>query len=120
MNYPTRVISIESDQIKIRGNINHSIKARLFNELNTYELVNGDLIVSYKSTNIDAFKDLGLIETLIHIRDIGVPFGEDHKVIYSPAEFIRELINKGYRIGEFSTINGQNMLQHYSSNNFEI
>ncbi|QHE52816.1 hypothetical protein [Pontibacillus sp. HMF3514] len=71
---------------------------------------------SFKFTpaNNDAFLDINLIETLIYLReDLGCVFQEDHKQIYSPAEFMRELLSRGYKLGEFKTINGENQVREF-------
>ncbi|WLD94502.1 hypothetical protein [Alkalihalobacillus sp. AL-G] len=113
MNYPARVISIKDNLIKISGYINDDSKDRLLKRCDIKEITDNELVITYKSSAHDAFSDTTLIDKLLLIRDIGIPFGEDHKVIYSPAEFMRELLGRGYKIGQFKTINGSRIVREF-------
>ncbi|TFB21141.1 hypothetical protein E3U55_10000 [Filobacillus milosensis] len=111
--YPARVISIENNYIKIRGYLDNESKRRIFKECDIKDITTNELVITYISSTSDAFSDINLIEKLLLIRDIGIPFNEDHKVIYSPAEFMRELLDRGYKIGQFNAINGYGTIREF-------
>lgn len=104
MKVPAYIDLILNNKISIAGDFVH-LRERL-SELGfrVNEDVTQSCYICYDSTNIDIFEDIGLINTLLKLRDLGFIFGEDYKQLYSPASYMRELIRRGYKIGDFQSI----------------
>lgn len=90
---PPYVLDVRGDMILLDGSVD-SISTKLGASPYAADLCHDDLghlCLRFPIDPIEWHRNIPLMERLFFLQQVGVLFGEDYKLLCSPAEFMREL-----------------------------